>query len=132
MNDLLLDTDILVDLLRLNPLAWEWLQSLEHFPATSCFSAIELLTGSRDKQEYRHIKVFLEQFIVLYPTTSDLERSVYRYTSYSLSDGIGKFDILIACVAVGHGFTLATLNKKHFNNLPDLHIVQPYTKQQNR
>lgn len=57
MNDLMLDTDVMIDLLRLNAMATQWLQALPSFPAVSCFTALELLGGSRDKQEYRTVEI---------------------------------------------------------------------------
>lgn len=112
MNDLILDTDVMIDLLRLHPAATAWLQSLSRFPATSCFTALELLGGSRDKREYWTVEKFLFKYTILYPSTTDLERSVYRYTPYCLSHGIGRLDLLIACVATGHNYTLADAKYK--------------------
>ncbi|MCX6380274.1 MAG: hypothetical protein NT023_12505 [Armatimonadetes bacterium] len=67
MSDFILDTDVMIDLLRLQPFATSWLQSLPDFPAVSCFTALELLGGSRDKQEYRTVEKFLLKFTILYP-----------------------------------------------------------------
>lgn len=128
MSDFILDTDVMIDLLRLQPVATAWLQSLPDFPAVSCFTALELLGGSRDKQEYRTVEKFLLKFTILYPSTTDLEKSLYRYTPFCLSHGIGRLDLLIACVATGHNYTLATLNIKHFSHLPDLRVIRPYKK----
>ncbi|MCX6381842.1 MAG: PIN domain-containing protein [Armatimonadetes bacterium] len=125
---LLLDTDVMIDLIRQRPPALNWLRSLPDFPVVSCFTALELLGGSKDKHEYRVSERLLMNFPILYPMREDLERGITDYTPFCLSHGVGFLDILIASVAVGHDFTLATFNAKHFGNLPNLRTVQPYTR----
>ena len=126
--NLLLDTDVMIDLLRKRSYAWQWLRSLEAFPVTSCFTALELLGGSSNKQEYRTVEKFLLDFPILYPSLEDMEGALGVYTPFCLSHGAGYLDVLIASVAVGHNLMLATCNTKHFNGLPNLRILQPYTR----
>lgn len=126
--NIILDTDVMIDLLRKRPQALQWLHSLKDFPPISCFTALELLGGSQSKQEYRVVERFLLNFPLLYPSLEDLDKAIGTYSSYCLSHGVGYLDLLIASVAVGHSLTLATFNSKHFGNLPQLQIVQPYQR----
>jgi predicted nucleic acid-binding protein len=127
--NIILDTDVMIDLLRNNSTARQWLGSLNGFPSISCFTALELLGGSQNKHEYRTVEKFLLDFPILYPSLEDLDKAIGIYSPFCLSHGVGYLDLLIASVAVGHGLALATFNKKHFSNLPNLQIVQPYIRQ---
>lgn len=125
---MLLDTDVMIDLIRKRPAALAWISSVTDFPVVSCFTALELLGGSRNKQEYAVAERLLMNFPVLYPMREDLEKGITNYAPFCLSHGVDFLDILIASVAVGHGFTLATFNAKHYAHLPGLRTIQPYTR----
>jgi predicted nucleic acid-binding protein len=123
MSGIVLDTDVMIDLLREHKAAEAWLRSLEAFPAVSCFTVLELLAGSQDKSEYRRVEQMLMDFSVLYPAMEDLEAAAFRLTPFALSHGVGCLDLLIASVALGHGLTLATFNLKHFRVIPGLQTI---------
>ena len=38
---------------------------------------------------------------------------------------IGPFDLLVAATAIERESTIATFNKQHFGNLPDVKIIEP-------
>lgn len=128
MKPLLLDTDVMVDILREYPPAIAWYDALEELPTTSCFTVMELLGGSKNKSEFARIQQWLLDFPILYPIMTDLEFASFQLTPYCLSHGVGLLDLLIASVAVGHDLTLATFNMKHFRSIPNLQIIQPYRK----
>jgi predicted nucleic acid-binding protein len=78
--------------------------------------------------EYRSVERLLLDFPILYPSLEDLNKAIGLYSPYCLSHGVGRMDVLIASVAVGHNLTLATFNLKHFTPLPHLQVVQPYQR----
>lgn len=89
---------------------------------------MELLGGSKNKNEFMKVQEWLLDFPILYPIMPDLELASFQLTSYCLSHGVGLLDLLIASVAVGHNLTLATFNVKHFAAIPNLQTVQPYLR----
>ncbi len=58
------------------------------------------------------------------PETAEHALALMR--TYTLSHGLTIPDALIAAAALEHGFTLYTRNVRHFQVIPDLHVVQPY------
>jgi predicted nucleic acid-binding protein len=53
------------------------------------------------------------------------------YTNYAvlrLTHGMGLLDSLVAATAAGLGEPVATFNKRHFEAVPGLVTVQPYTR----
>ena len=126
MSDYILDTDVMVDILREVPVALLWFGSLPDNPSVSCFTALELLSGSRDMREYNLVDKMLVDFSVLYPAMSDMEAAVFQLSPLSLSKGIGDMDLLIAATAIGHNMTLVSKNLKHFKHVPGLSVVRPY------
>jgi len=128
MSDLLLDADILIDLVRGVPNAKAWLASLQEAPFVSCFAALEVLAGSRDKQERLKVERLLSAFPLLYPTKPDIDYALWNYSQFSLSHGVGAIDTLTASLAVNRGSTLVSRNAKHFTPLPNLKFLAPYTR----
>jgi predicted nucleic acid-binding protein len=66
----LLDTDILIDLLRGVPQAGTWLASLPDAPGLPGFVVLELLQGCRNRQEARRVERLASVFTIYWPTVS--------------------------------------------------------------
>jgi predicted nucleic acid-binding protein len=65
----LLDTDIVVDILRLYQPAIDWWNSLTgDAPALPGFVALELMEGCRNKMEMRRLLNRLQPFRIYWPT----------------------------------------------------------------
>ncbi|MBA2369883.1 MAG: type II toxin-antitoxin system VapC family toxin [Candidatus Protochlamydia sp.] len=124
----LIDTDIIIDLLRGIPEAINFMKSV--MGSTECFitpiTIAELYGGVREGRE----QVILDQFITEFQVTLfDLKIAqkggIYR-RDFGKSHSVGLADALIAASAESYGLTLATLNKKHYPMLKTVHI--PYRK----
>jgi predicted nucleic acid-binding protein len=80
---LLLDTDVMIDLLRQYPPAVAWLDSVgDEEIALPGFVVMELIQGCRNKQEQDKIEAALAPYRVVWPspTTCDAALSVFaRY-----------------------------------------------------
>ena len=119
----LVDTCILIDCLRRNRNALEFLVRLPDKPLLSVVSVTEIYAGFRVGEELL-IAELLNSFAIL---TVEIEigelagRYLHRYRP---SHGIDVPDALIAATAREHGLTLAPLNTKHFPMLRDVH--RPY------
>ena len=126
---LLLDTDILIDILKGHSAAVTCLQLLGDLEiSVPGYAAMEIIVGARDKAELRDITETLELYVVCWPTPGDCDRALSLFARVSLSHRLSPFDALIGELAKGLGVPLYTFNVKHFQHVPDLLTVQPYAR----
>jgi predicted nucleic acid-binding protein len=124
---MLLDSDVMVDVLRSYPPAVAWLASVRPTPlGLAGFAAMELLQGCRNLAEQRWVEKRLQSFPLYWPALADCQRAYQDFAAYRLSHGLGLIDALIGATAVGCGETLATFNVKHYAVIAGLTTVQPY------
>lgn len=117
---LLLDTCILVDLLRGNSAAEKMVTGASERPAVSAISDMELLAGARSQKDEANIERLLGVFARV-----SVDLPVFRLAGsymrhFRASYAIDIPDALIAATAEHHGLKLATLNVKHFPMLKGL------------
>lgn len=124
----LMDTDILVDLLRGHRPAIEWLNSLETLPALSGLALMEAIQGCRNGAEVRRIRKLVSPLELHWPTATDCNGALALFSRLSLSGGLGLIDSLIATTALGRGEILYSFNAKHFKAVPGLAVEQPYVR----
>jgi predicted nucleic acid-binding protein len=125
---LLLDTDILVDLLREHPPATKWAGTLNSLTYLSGIAALEVSFGAGSLQELGRIATLIKTFLVLWPTEQDIIRATTDFSSLRLVHGIGALDSIIAAQSLRVKVPLATFNVKHFQAIPGLVTVQPYER----
>jgi len=110
----LLDTCILIDVLRGRQPAIDFVAGLSDVPALSVITATELVAGVRSPAERRHIDHLLDTYAVhaidleVAALAGDYERQ------YGRSHAVDPVDSLIAATAKVAKADLATLNTKHF------------------
>lgn len=125
----LLDTDVMVDLLRQYPPAVAWLDSLgEEEIILPGFVAMELIQGCRSKAEQKRVEKELGAYHVAWPSPATCDDALSVLASYHLSHGLGILDALIGQMAVAFNLPLYTFNQKHYVAIPGLKTVQPYEK----
>ena len=126
---ILLDTDILIDLIRRYPPALVWLQSLgEEEVNMPGFVVMEIIQGCRSKAEQERTERELSEYAVVWPSEQTLVGALKVYTQYHLSHNLGILDALIGQTAVALDLPLHTFNQKHYAAIPNLKTIQPYTK----
>ena len=124
-QQLLIDTDVMIEYLRGSEKAMDFLEALERRPATSVICLTELLSGVRDNREQAAVKIFLQAFDIL-PVDAGIARLGGQYRrAYRKSHNTGLADALIAATATVHNLILATFNVKHF---PMLETHLPYSR----
>ena len=116
----LLDSDILVDVLRGHAPAVAWFSDLDTVPSVPGLVVMEL-RGPRGRG--RH-----EPLPVVWPTEADCDRALADFKRFRLSHNLGLLDALIAACAVGRSVALSTFNAKHYAAIADLVVDQPYRK----
>lgn len=127
MTKWLIDTTILVDVLRGNTSARIWIDALpEDGCAISVITAAELLAGCRNRTEQRTVERELELYEILWITEEISQTALDFYKRYHLSHNVGFLDCLIAATAIVNGLQLATVNLKHFAPFPHLVSERPY------
>jgi predicted nucleic acid-binding protein len=111
---MLLDTCIIIDVLRGKAAAFDFVSSLENAPALSAVTVTELVAGCRNVKERREIDRLLSHYVI-----HDINRDVASLAGdyvrrYGPSHATDPIDALIAATAKAAGLPLATLNVKHF------------------
>jgi predicted nucleic acid-binding protein len=125
-NGVLVDTDVLIDYLRDQTEAVEYLQSLSNPPAVSAISVAELYAGVREGRERKFLDEFSSTLTVV-DVNDEIARlgGLFR-RDYFKSHGVGINDAIIAATAELEDRTLVTLNGKHFPMLRGIFV--PYRK----
>lgn len=120
----LVDTDILIDLLRQREGAAEYLDSLANW-SLSVVSGMELVAGAKSKREFAQIDNILSLYSAL-PLSAEIGELGYNLMkSYAKSHGLDPDDALIAATAIHEGRKLATKNGKHFEGIGALEVAAP-------
>jgi len=121
---MLLDTCIVIDLLRGRGDAFAFVNGLADAPALSAITATEILAGIRGAEERRRIERLLEVY-TLYDINLDIAVLAGDFVRrYGPSHNVDPIDALIAATAKTHELKLATLNLKHFPMFKGL--TRPY------
>jgi predicted nucleic acid-binding protein len=89
---------------------------------------MELLQGCRNQQEMVRLEKFLKGYTIYWPTAADSYRALNDLSNNYLAQGLRMLDALIGECAVGLNVPLCTFNKKHFNAISSLKIIEPYAK----
>ena len=126
-DNYLIDTTILVDVLRNNSQAITWVNSiLLQERCVSVVTYFELLAGCRNRREQRLVAREMRQYHLLMLTEAISSTALSWFTRFHFSHGVGLLDVLIGATALHQGTTVATLNMKHFTPLPGVRVERPY------
>ncbi len=124
----LLDTDILIDVLRGHAPAVDWFGDLRELPSVPGFVVMELVQDADNNDRVQKAMKLVEPLSVVWPSPDHCDRAIADFRKFHLSHGLGLLDSLIAACAIGHAATLLTFNTKHYRFLPDLSLNQPYER----
>lgn len=122
----LLDTDVLIDVLRGHSPALEWFAGLEELPSVPGLVVMELIQDADNQDRVRKAMKLVEPLATLWPTATSCDRALTDFHTFHLSHGLGLLDALIAATAIGHSATLLTFNLKHYKVIAGLTVEQPY------
>lgn len=125
---IILDTDVLIDVQRGHSAALAWFADLSDLPSVPGLVIMELIQGARDTREVREVQRLTAPMRVVWPTTADCQRALADFTIFHLSHGLGLLDAVIAAIAVGLSAELCTFNEKHYQVVPSLVTLQPYSR----
>ena len=127
---ILLDSDVLIDLLRKYPPAMAWFDTLQEDEElmVSGYVFMELIQGCRNKVEQDSVQRELATYGVVWLSQTDCDRALDVFAMYRLSHNAGLLDVLIGQTAVALGVPLHIFNQRHYGFIPGIRTVQPYSK----
>ena len=125
-NQLLIDTDVLIDFLRGHKQAAAFFNVESDRICFSCITMAEIYAGIRDPREEAEVERLFAIFPVL-PITDDVARLAGQFArQYGKSYSVEIPDALIAATCSIHKAELQTLNVRHYPMFRNLR--PPYRK----
>ena len=120
---LLVDTNILIDYLRQNPLAIAFIaRNGKRNLALSPIVVMEVFQGVLNKADFQRTRKALNGFTVLDLDASIAQLAMQLQQQYVLSHRIGIPDALIAATALIYDLELRTYNLKDFRFIPGIRV----------
>lgn len=120
----LLDTSVVIDVLRSHPAANAFVRSLNSVPTCSELTRLEVVRGLRSEQRRAADSLFRTlDWAILDETIARRAGELGRKYRRS-HQGISSVDLVIAATAQEVGLPLATMNLKHFPMFKGL--LKPY------
>ena len=114
MNMFLTDTDVLIDFLRGNEKAIEFISENSENILVSTITVTELYAGLRNENEMNELDSFLGLFQIISIDAEIAKKAGLLKREYLKSHNLGIADCLIAASAIASNAKLKTLNIKHF------------------
>jgi len=121
----ILNTDILLDVLRGRKQAIDWFSSLTEVPSIHESVFQELMEIANNQQQVHQMFQLIAPLPMIWPTKEESDKSSSYYHQYS-SNGLGVIDAGIVCCAVERSATLCTLDVKFYQCVPNLKVIKPY------
>jgi len=125
MVNALLDTSILIDLLRQFPAAITWFTSQRDLGVSSIVW-LELLQGAQNNHSQQKAQQLLHQLAKIEISTDDMNWAIKQLIRLNLSHSVGGIDCLIAAPSYRLQIPLYTMNLKHFTPVLDTLAQKPY------
>lgn len=127
VTDAILDTSILIDLLRGHEPAKDWIEGLDRRRlAITPVVWMETVQGATNKTKRSEAVRFLHRFVIEHPTEDDNRWAMRQLARFHLSHGVQIQDAMIASVAARLAVPLYTTNLRHFEPLPAVDAEKPY------
>ena len=121
----LLDTSVVIDLLRDYAPARDWLLGQDKLGVTPIVW-LEIIQGADDKVAMQKAARLLKAFEQVEMLPSDHHWAIEQAMRYTLSHNVGAFDCLIAAPSFRLQVPLYTGNTKHFSPLLGKLTQKPY------
>lgn len=121
----ILDTTVIVHLLRRYPPALDWMRNDNIYGVTTT-TWMEVMQGTRNKAQQAEARVICAEFNLLYLTRADQEWAMQQLEQFQFSHHIGMNDCLIAAIAHRLQVRLYTHNLKDMTPLIGSLVQRPY------
>lgn len=126
----LLDSDVLIDLLRGCAPALAWFNALpqDEELLVPGYVVMEVIQGCRNRAEQERVERSLAGYGVVWLSPADCDKALRVFAEYRLSRQAGILDVLIGQIAVSLDVALCTFNQKHYAFIAGLQTSQPYAR----
>ena len=122
----IIETTIIVDVIRNHPPAVVWLNMQTETFGITPYIWMESISGGNNKAERLRVGKLLKRFDMLYPTDTDMDWAMQRQIQLQLAHGFGVVDCLIASTSARLQLPLYTHNLKHFRPILGDLAQNPY------
>ncbi|MCF6262903.1 MAG: type II toxin-antitoxin system VapC family toxin [Xanthomonadales bacterium] len=119
----MLDTNVLIEILKNNQHTIKQVSALTPPLAISSITAMELMVGARNKKEIRLLTQFIAKFLIIHFDPVISHRALKLITRFAKSHGLDIPDALISATALNKKAQLFTYNSKDFQYIPDLELM---------
>ena len=123
----ILDTDILLDVLKGHPPAIAWFRTLTEVPSITNTVFEELMETVRNEQQVHQMFQLITPLPMIWPTKADSSRASSYCSKYSSND-FDSIEAEIAACAVERDATLCTFSVKVYECVPNLKVLKPYAR----
>lgn len=129
-NKICLDTDVVADFLRNKEYATRWFkENHDKELAITFVNLFELCYGAykatNSKQSLNAVRALADNFIILNFSLKSVEEAAKQLVELENKGQILEIkDIFIAAIAKTEGFSLKTNNKKHFERIKGLNVIE--------
>ena len=87
---------------------------------------VERASGQHRGKRERYLRAILDELPKIpYTDTTALEHARIWASLESSGQMIGDYDLIVAATAIERGSAVATLNRRHFSQVPGLKIIVP-------
>ena len=120
---IVLDTNILIEILKAEPKTIQKVKSFEKPLAISSITVMELYYGALNKNELKKLENFVNLFEIIHLNENISRTSTKLIKKYAKSHTIDIPDSLIASTTIEHKSKLFTYNLKDFKYIEGLELV---------
>lgn len=123
----ILDTNILVDILRGYPPALTWGQSnADMVLALPSVVRMEMVLGTSDKQTLQKAQRLMKPYPILFPSEADAQSAMERFEQFHLSHRVEIMDCFIAALSMRLQLPIYSRNVRDLAVFGDVSVIAPY------
>lgn len=123
MEKIVLDTNILIEILKGNPGTVTKVQSFENELCISAITVMELFYGAINKAEVKKLENFILLFTVIHTNENISRKAINLVKQYAKSHTLDIPDSIIASTALTLECELFTYNTKDFKYIDNLILI---------
>jgi predicted nucleic acid-binding protein len=125
----LVDTDVMIDVIREYPPALAWMSSRSsELLAVPGFVLLELIQGCKDKVALNRVLALAGSCRIVWLSEEASNRAAELFARHRLKHGLGMIDALVGQTSVELGVPIHTFNTKHYACVPGIELVSPYER----
>ena len=121
------DTTVVIHVVRKNPTALAWLAGQSGILAITPITWMEVMATVANKRAQADTLTIVQGFEMVYLTPADMDWAMQQMLLHKFSKGVKTMDCFIASVVHRLNVPICTHNVKDFLKiLPDSLVIQPY------